>query len=113
MTPPVSPPLMSELKVTLIGALLIAVGPVSLSLYTPALPELVAYFGTTEVLVQLSVTTYFLGFALAQLICGPLSDGLGRRPVIIGFMAVYISEIGRASCRGSLLLARSAVLFTD
>ena len=82
---------MSELKVTLIGALLIAVGPVSLSLYTPALPELVAYFGTTEVLVQLSVTTYFLGFALAQLICGPLSDGLGRRPVIIGFMAVYIS----------------------
>jgi len=82
---------MSELKVTLIGALLIAVGPVSLSLYTPALPELVAYFDTTEVLVQLSVTTYFLGFALAQLICGPLSDGLGRRPVIIGFMLIYIT----------------------
>src|SRR5699024_1581076 len=54
-------------------------------------PELVAYFDTTEVLVQLSVTTYFLGFALAQLICGPLSDGLGRRPVIIGFMLIYIT----------------------
>src|SRR5699024_4223954 len=91
MTASISPPLMSELMVTLIGALLIAVGPVSLSLYTPALPELVAYFDTTEVLVQLSVTTYFLGFALAQLICGPLSDGLGRRPVIIGFMLIYIT----------------------
>lgn len=81
---------MSEIRVTLIGALLIAIGPLSLALYTPAMPVLVDFFGTTDALVKLTVTVYFAGFAAAQLICGPLSDGLGRRPVIVGFMAIYL-----------------------
>lgn len=84
------PPIMSEMKVTLIGALLIAVGPISMALYIPALPELVQYFTTTGALVKMTVTVYFAGFAIAQLICGPLSDGLGRRPVIVGFMLIYM-----------------------
>lgn len=83
-------PLMSELKVTLIGALLIAVGPVSMVLYTPALPDIVHYFATTEALVQMSVTLYFGGFAMTQLVCGPISDAVGRRPVILAFMSVYL-----------------------
>lgn len=81
---------MSELKVTLIGALLIAIGPISMALYTPALPELVRYFETTDAMVKMTVTLYFAGFAAAQLVCGPLSDGLGRRPVIVGFMVIYV-----------------------
>lgn len=81
---------MSELKVTLIGALLIAIGPISLALYTPALPELVRYFETTDAMVKMTVTLYFVGFAAAQLVCGPLSDGVGRRPVIVGFMVIYV-----------------------
>lgn len=84
------PPLMSEMKVVLIGALLIGIGPVSMVLYTPAMPELVGYFATTEAMVKMTVTLYFGGFSIAQLVCGPLSDGLGRRPVILGFMAVYL-----------------------
>lgn len=95
--PPVAPssgrasmPLMSELKVTLIGALLIAVGPVSMVLYTPALPQIVQYFGTTEAMVKMTVTVYFGGFALTQLICGPISDAVGRRPVILAFMSIYL-----------------------
>ncbi len=87
---PAATPLMSELKVTLIGALLIAIGPISLALYTPALPELVRYFGTTDAMVKMTVTLYFVGFAAAQLVCGPLSDGVGRRPVIVGFMVIYV-----------------------
>ncbi|HLU15270.1 MAG TPA: multidrug effflux MFS transporter [Burkholderiaceae bacterium] len=83
-------PLMSELKVTLIGALLIAVGPVSMVLYTPALPDIVRYFGTTGAMVQMTVTLYFGGFALTQLICGPISDAIGRRPVILTFMSIYL-----------------------
>lgn len=84
-------PLMSELKVTLIGALLIAVGPVSMVLYTPALPQIVHYFGTTEAMVKMTVTMYFGGFAVTQLICGPISDAVGRRPVILTFMTVYLA----------------------
>jgi len=85
-----APPVMSEMKVTLIGALLIAIGPVSMVLYTPAMPLLTEYFGTTDALVKMTVTLYFAGFSITQLICGPLSDGVGRRPVILGFMVIYL-----------------------
>lgn len=86
----VAPPMMSEMKVTLIGALLIAIGPISMVLYTPAMPLLAGYFDTTDALVKMTVTLYFAGFSIAQLICGPLSDGVGRRPVILGFMVIYL-----------------------
>ena len=85
-----STPLMSEIKVTLIGALLIAIGPISMVLYTPALPEIVHYFGTTDALVKMTVTLYFGGFAITQLFCGPISDAVGRRPVVLAFMTIYL-----------------------
>lgn len=80
---------MSERRVSLIGALLAAIGPISMALYTPAMPEIVHAFGTTEAAVKMSLSLYFAGFAFAQLVCGPLSDGLGRRPVTLAFMAIY------------------------
>lgn len=81
---------MSEIKVTLIGALLIAIGPVSMVLYTPALPQIVQYFGSTDALVKMTVTLYFGGFAITQLFCGPISDAVGRRPVVLAFMMIYM-----------------------
>ncbi|MBX3579748.1 MAG: multidrug effflux MFS transporter [Rhizobiaceae bacterium] len=83
-------PAMSERRVGLVGALLIAIGPVSMALFTPAMPELVRHFGTTEAAVKLTLSLYFAGFALAQLVCGPLSDGLGRKPVTYGFLLIYL-----------------------
>ncbi|MFD2740406.1 multidrug effflux MFS transporter [Sulfitobacter aestuarii] len=82
-------PLMSARRVSLIGALLVAVGPVSMALYTPAMPAVGTVFDSPEAVVKLSLTLYFGGFACAQLIAGPLSDALGRRPVTIAFMAIY------------------------
>src|SRR5690606_26606591 len=79
-------PVMSERRV----ALLVAVGPLSMALFTPAMPELVSAFGTTEAAVKMTLSGYFGGFAAAQLVCGPLSDGLGRKPVVFGFMLVYL-----------------------
>ncbi|WP_246040002.1 multidrug effflux MFS transporter [Sulfitobacter sabulilitoris] len=82
-------PLMTERRVSLIGALLVAVGPVSMALYTPAMTELVRAFGSTDAVIKLTLTLYFGGFAFAQLIAGPLSDALGRRPITIAFMGIY------------------------
>lgn len=92
MNAPVSSPpaLMSERRVGLIGALMVSVGPVSMALYTPAMPEIVHAFGSTEAAVKLSLSLYFAGFALSQLVCGPLSDGFGRKPVVLGFMTIYL-----------------------
>ncbi|WP_222435238.1 multidrug effflux MFS transporter [Puniceibacterium confluentis] len=92
MTAPVTAvvtPLMSARRVSLIGALLVAIGPVSMAIYTPAMTEIVQAFGVTESAVKMTLTLYFGGFALAQLVAGPLSDALGRRPIIIAFMAIY------------------------
>ncbi|MBT1157859.1 multidrug effflux MFS transporter [Aminobacter anthyllidis] len=84
-------PIMSERRVSLIGGLMVAIGPISLALFTPAMPEIVQAFGTTEAAVKMTLSLYFGGFAFAQLVCGPLSDGFGRRPITLAFMAIYLA----------------------
>jgi DHA1 family bicyclomycin/chloramphenicol resistance-like MFS transporter len=81
---------MSERRVTIVGAILAGLGPLSLSLFTPAMPEIVHAFATTEDAVKMTLGLYFAGFAVAQLICGPLSDGYGRKPVTLAFLTIYL-----------------------
>ncbi|MDO6461709.1 multidrug effflux MFS transporter [Granulosicoccaceae sp. 1_MG-2023] len=83
-------PLMSARRVSLLGGLLIAMGPISMAMYTPAMPAIVEAFGSTEAAVKLTLTLYFAGFACAQLIAGPLSDALGRKPVTVAFLLIYL-----------------------
>lgn len=100
---------MTERHVAAIGSLLIALGPVSLALYTPAMPELVTAFATTYPAVKATLAAYFAGFALAQLICGPLSDAYGRRPIALAFLALYAAgSVGAmlAPSIHALMLAR-------
>lgn len=83
--------IMTERRVGIVGGLLAAIGPLAMSLYTPAMPQIVTDFGTTEAAVKLTLTAYFGGFCFAQLICGPLSDGYGRKPITILFMSIYLA----------------------
>ena len=84
------PALMSERRATALGVMLAGLGPISLALYTPALPEIVEAFGTTEAPVKMTVTLFFAGFVSAQLICGPLSDAIGRRPTTLAFLWLFV-----------------------
>src|SRR5690606_15568874 len=102
MKPAAATPMMSEMRTAVIGAFIVALGPVSLALYTPAMPALVGAFGTTPAAINLTLTVYFFGFAFAQLVCGPLSDAYGRRPVAIGFFSIYLA--------GSLVAAWSPTI---
>jgi DHA1 family bicyclomycin/chloramphenicol resistance-like MFS transporter len=80
-----------------------------MALFTPAMPAIVHAFGTTEAAVKLTLSLYFAGFAFAQLVCGPLSDGFGRKPVTFAFMGVYlVASIGAlfAPTIETLILAR-------
>lgn len=92
MTTAAAEPAMSARRTTILGAALVAIGPITMSLYTPAMPELAVDFGTSDALIKLTLTTYFAGFALTQLICGPLSDAFGRKPVAIGFLVLYLAS---------------------
>jgi DHA1 family bicyclomycin/chloramphenicol resistance-like MFS transporter len=78
------------MRTALLGALIVALGPISLALYTPAMPTLVEAFATDPATVKLTITLYFLGFAFAQLVCGPLSDAYGRKPVALSFFSIYL-----------------------
>ena len=69
---------------------MVATGPLSLTLYSPALPTLVLDLGTTDAGGKLTLSVYFAAFAVAQLICGPLSDRYGRRGVGIAFFLIYV-----------------------
>lgn len=83
-------PLMSERRVSLLGGLMVATGPVAMALYTPSMPSIAIEMATTEGMVQMTLAVFFGGFALAQLVAGPLSDALGRRPVVLGFMLLFL-----------------------
>jgi DHA1 family bicyclomycin/chloramphenicol resistance-like MFS transporter len=93
-------------------ALLIAmsgVGSGSLNILVPAIPGLVDKFATDAAHVQLTVSLYLLGLAVAQLFFGPLSDRFGRRPVVIvglGLAAVAGTAAIFAATIGGLIAAR-------
>ena len=67
-------------------ALLIAmtgISSLSLNILVPAIPSMVTKFVADPTSVQLTVSLYLLGLAMAQLVFGPLSDRFGRRPVVL------------------------------
>ncbi len=82
---------MSERRTTLVCALLAAVGPLSSSLFTPALVDLARDLETGLGAAQLTVSVFFLGLAVSQLICGPLSDSAGRKPLLYLFFLLYVA----------------------
>jgi len=64
-------------------------------MYVPAFPEMVNYFSTTEDKIQLILSINFLGLCIAGLFCGPLSDALGRKKVLlIGMISFFLSSLG-------------------
>ncbi|MEO5317217.1 multidrug effflux MFS transporter [Arthrobacter sp. CC3] len=78
------------LYILLLGALT-ALGPFTIDLYLPAFPALEASLGVSEAEVQLTLTGTTIGFALGQLVVGPLSDKFGRRLPLILATALHIT----------------------
>src|SRR6476620_9600647 len=67
-----------------------------------SLPDIVQRLGGTSAQGQLTISAYLIGFALGQILYGPLSDRHGRKPVLVGALALY--------CAASLLCALSVSL---
>lgn len=91
-------------------AALMAMTALSVDIMLPALPEIRAEFGLIDANAQqLVITAYVVGFAIGQFFHGPLSDGIGRRAVLLGGLVAYtLASIG-CFIAGSfelLLLAR-------
>lgn len=67
------------------------VGPFSIDTMFPAFARMGAELGAGELALQQVVSTYLLTFAVMSLVHGPLSDALGRKPMIVGGTAVFIA----------------------
>ncbi|ATJ81028.1 multidrug effflux MFS transporter [Halomonas beimenensis] len=80
----------SPATVVLLAALT-ALGPLATDMYLPAMPAMAAALDAGPDQVQLTLSLYMAGFALAQLICGPLADRFGRKPVLIGGLALFLA----------------------
>lgn len=74
----------------LLLGMLTAFGPFVTDMYLPTLPTMVGDFQTSASMVQLGLTFSMLGLALGQLLFGPLSDRLGRRPPLLAAMGFYL-----------------------
>lgn len=66
-----------------------AIGPLAIDMYLPALPALKAEFGTSAARVQHTLSAYLLGLALGQLAFGPFADRYGRKPPLIAGLALF------------------------
>jgi DHA1 family bicyclomycin/chloramphenicol resistance-like MFS transporter len=74
---------------TALLALFTAIGPLSIDLYIPALPDIANTLAASDAEVQLTISIYIVGFAVGQLVYGPLSDRYGRRPMMIAALALF------------------------
>jgi MFS transporter, DHA1 family, multidrug resistance protein len=81
----------------LILGLLTAIGPFSTDMYLPAFPSIAVDMHTTIAEVSLSLSSYFIGISIGQLIYGPVLDRFGRKkPIYIGLLIFILSTLGCA-----------------
>ncbi len=81
----------------LVLGLLSLVGPFAIDMYLPAMPEIVADLGVDETAIQATITAYFIGFGLAQMVYGPWADQAGRKlPIYVGLMVFLAGSVGAA-----------------
>lgn len=93
-SPPVDVKTPSRWRMIVVLGVMVALGPLTIDMYLPALPRIADDLSVTSSVVQLTLTGTLAGLALGQLIVGPLSDSLGRRrPLMAGIAAHMVASV--------------------
>lgn len=66
------------------------IGPFTMQIIIPSLPAMAMALAVPYGTIQLAVTLYLIGVALAQLLYGPLSDRFGRKPLLLGGLSIFL-----------------------
>jgi DHA1 family bicyclomycin/chloramphenicol resistance-like MFS transporter len=84
-------------RVALVLGLLSAIGPFAIDMYLPALPSIGASLGASAGAVQASLMAFFISLGLGQMLYGPASDMLGRKPPLtFGLLLFAVGSVGCA-----------------
>lgn len=86
--PPVRPP--GVARTALVLGAFVAIGPLTIDMYLPALPTITRELETTSAAVQLTLTGTLIGLALGQLVLGPVSDAVGRKRPLLAGTALHV-----------------------
>lgn len=78
------------LALTATLALLTSLGPLSTDMYLPALPAIATEFEASTSRTQATLSAFLVGFACGQFLYGPLSDRVGRKPVLVGGLSLFL-----------------------
>ncbi|RAI58775.1 multidrug effflux MFS transporter [Roseicella frigidaeris] len=96
---------------TLLLVAMTGLGPFTMQILIPSLPMLATALAVPYATIQLTLTLYLVGVALAQLVYGPLSDRYGRKPLLLGGLVLYLAgsvAAALAPTAGWLIAARIA-----
>lgn len=74
---------------TALLAALTAIGPLSTDMYLPSLPDIARALAAPTAQVQLTLSAYLIGFAVGQIVYGPIADRHGRKPVLLAALGLY------------------------
>jgi len=76
--------------------------PLSTDMYLPSFPTMMAEFGVTESVLNLTLVGFFLFFAVGMLLFGPFSDRYGRKPVLVAGLGLYLTASLLCAAAGSI-----------
>ncbi|RYE01199.1 MAG: MFS transporter, partial [Sphingomonadales bacterium] len=74
-----------------------ALGSLAIHMFVPALPSVAREMASNPGTVQLTISLYLLGLGGGQLAAGPISDAIGRRPVLLAGIAIFITASSLAA----------------
>lgn len=83
-------PILKDTGTLIFLVLISAFPPLTTDLYLPALPQMVEVLNTTQSMVNLTLSIYFVIYAIGLLFWGPLSEKFGRKPIMLIGIAIYV-----------------------
>jgi DHA1 family bicyclomycin/chloramphenicol resistance-like MFS transporter len=102
------------LAMTVMLAFMTALGPLATDLYLPSLPHIGTALGATPAAVQFTLSAYLIGFSVGQIVYGPVSDALGRKPVLVSSFVLFVAATIACAASTSvemLIIARAVQAF--
>lgn len=97
-------------RLTILLAAFGAIAPLAIDMYLPGVPDMARDLSVSANDAGMSVSVFFIGMAVGQLVAGPLSDRLGRRPMVFGGLVLFILGGVAAVVAQSFLLLLAARL---